>query len=320
MSNYIERSYHASTLDYHENFWNVMKGKDAFEQRINKGRHNQTGTYAMPDTSENKFNQAITKRSVFRNIASVITAYNGGYHINAKNCDDMAMWVPEGASIPVYDGADYFTNIPIESYKLGVVTKLDLGFVTDASFSVEKYLIDRLAKMFDRAEENAFINGDGNEQPTGILHEVGGADTVVTTATLTYDDVIVLYFSVKAEYRKSSVWLMNDETATALRKLKDSDGNYLWRDSDDTILGKRIVISEFMPNAENSNKPIAFGDFSYYWIVDRTPVSVRTLREKFLVIGQIGYLSFEFLDAKLIRKEAIKVLQITDTDTNTSNK
>lgn len=317
MSNYIERSYHASTSDYHENFWNVMKGKDAFEQRINKGRHNQTGTYAMPDTSENKFNQAITKRSIFRNIASVITAYNGGYHINAKNCDDMAMWVPEGASIPVYDGADDFTNIPIESYKLGVVTKLDLDFVSDASFSVEKYLIDRLAKMFDRAEENAFINGDGNEQPTGILHEVGGADMGVTTDALTYDDVIALYSSVKAEYRKSSVRLMNDETAMALRKLKDSAGNYLWRDSDDTILGKKVIISEFMPSAETGNKPIAFGDFSYYWIVDRTPVSVRALREKFLVIGQIGYLAFEFLDAKLIKKEAIKVLQITDT--NTSN-
>lgn len=310
MSEYIERSIYAGMSDYHEHFWNVMRGKDAFIDRINKGRDGQTGTFAMPDTSNNKYNQAISKRSLFRNIASVIPAYNGTSHIMAKNFEDMAMWVPEGASIPVYDGTDDFTNISIELYKLGVVTKLDLDFVSDSSFDVEKYLINRLAKSFDRAEENAFINGDGNNQPTGILNNSNGAEVAFTIETITYDDVINLYFSVKPEYRKNAVWLMNDETAMALRKLKDSAGNYLWRDSDDTIFGKKVVISEFMPNAESGKKPIAFGDFSYYWIVDRTPVSVRTLREKFLVIQQIGYLAIEFLDAKLIRKEAIKVLQL----------
>lgn len=310
MSNYIERSFYASKSDYHEHFWNVMRGKDAFIDRINKGRDRQTGTFAMPDTSTNKFNQAIAKRSLFRNMASVITAYNGADHIMAKKCDDMAMWVPEGAGIPVYDGADDFTNIHIESYKLGALTKLDLSFLSDVSFDVEKYLIERLAKVFDRAEENAFINGDGNAQPTGILNNTHGAEVGVAADALTYDDVIKLYFSVKSEYRKNGVWLMNDETAMALRSLKDSSGNYLWRDSDDTILGKKVIISEFMPNAESGKKPIAFGDFSYYWIVDRTPISVRTLREKFAILDQIGYLAFEFLDAKLIRTEAVKVLQI----------
>ena len=72
---------------------------------------------------------------------------------------------------------------------------------------------------------------------------------------------------------------MNDETAMALRKLKDSAGNYLWRDSDDTILGKKVIISEFMPNAEDGNKPIAFGDFSYYWIADRQGRTFKRLNE-----------------------------------------
>lgn len=310
MSEYIERSISAGMSDYHEHFWNVMRGKDRYTENLNKAKDKQTGTFAMPSNSENKFNKEITKRSTFRNLASVIKAYNGSSHIMAKNFEDMAMWVPEGAGIPVYDGANDFTNISIELYKLGVVTKLDLDFVSDASFDVEKYLIDRLAKAFDRAEENAFINGNGKDQPTGILDNTNGAEVAFTTDSITYDDVIKLYFSTDKEYRKNAVWLMNDETAMTLRKLKDSAGNYLWHDSDDTIFGKKVIISEFMPNAESDKKPIAFGDFSYYWIVDRTPVSVRTLREKFLVIQQIGYLAFEFLDAKLIRKDAIKVIQV----------
>ena len=58
----------------------------------------------------------------------------------------------------------------------------------------------------------------------GILNDTLGAETGVTTTDVTFDDVINLYMSVKAKHRKHGVWLMNDETALALRKLKDKDG------------------------------------------------------------------------------------------------
>ena len=163
-----------------------------------------------------------------------------------------------------------------------------------------------------KAEDNAFINGTGADEPTGILHHTDGAKTALTVETLTYDDVISLYFSVDKEYRKNGIWLMNDKTALALRKLKDNDGNYLWNQANDTILGKQVIISEYMPDIETGTKPIAFGDFSYYWIVGRKPVTVRTLLEKFVLYDQIGYLAFEFLDGKLVRNEAIKVIQMAD--------
>ena len=78
------------------------------------------------------------------------------------------------------------------------------------------------------------------------------------------------------------------------------------------ILGKQVIISEYMPDIETGTKPIAFGDFSYYWIVGRKPVTVRTLLEKFVLYDQIGYLAFEFLDGKIVRNEAIKVIQMAD--------
>lgn len=67
-----------------------------------------------------------------------------------------------------------------------------------------------------------------------------------------------------------------------------------------------------MPAPESGSKPIAFGDFSYYWIVGRSPVSIRTLSEQFANVDCIGYLAYEFLDGKLVKPEAIKVMQITD--------
>ncbi len=178
------------------------------------------------------------------------------------------------------------------------------------NFDVEKFLIGRLAKNFGRAETNAFINGSGEQTPTGILHKSKGATVALSSTTLSYDDVISLYFSVKAEYRAKGMWLMNDTTAMVLRTLKDADGNYLWNSNSDTMLGKQVVISEFMPDIGVGNKPIAFGDFSYYWVITKKPVSVRTIKEKFVALDQIGYLAFEFLDGKLIRPDAIKVIQM----------
>lgn len=104
---------------------------------------------------------------------------------------------------------------------------------------------------------------------------------------------------------------MNDETALALRKIKDADGNYIWNHNTDTILGKPVYILEHMPGATSGNKPIAFGDFSYYWIINRRPLAVRTLAEKFALNDQTGYLAVEYLDGRLVRREAIKTLQIS---------
>lgn len=106
---------------------------------------------------------------------------------------------------------------------------------------------------------------------------------------------------------------VKDLTAyNAVKQMVTNDGNYLRNQANDTILGKQVIISEYMPDVETGTKPIAFGDFSYYWIVERKLVTVRTLLEKFVLYDQIGYLAFEFLDGKLVRNEAIKVIQMAD--------
>ena len=105
--------------------------------------------------------------------------------------------------------------------------------------------------------------------------------------------------------------MMNDNTAMALRKLKDESGFPLWNHNSDTIFGKPVIINNDMPDAESGSKPVAFGDFSYYWIIDRRRASIRNLLEKFILDQYIGIQAFEFLDAKLVRRDAIKVMKIT---------
>lgn len=296
--------------EYEPRFWNMARCRSGQDDRLSTGYNTTNGTYTLPSAFGKKMEQTLSKESLFRGLGTVIHAYGNDYTLYAKDTDDLAQFVEEGGLIPVYDGIDDFTVSKIGSHKLAVFVKLDEDFVNDAGFSIEDYLAARLGRNFGRAEDNGFTNGSGVHEPTGILHADAGAEVGATTGSLTYDDVIGLYFSVRPEYRRNGVWLMNDKTALALRMLKDADGNYLWNSGNDTILGKPVRVCEFMPDATSGNKPIAFGDFSYYWIVLRAPFSLRTLTEKFVLHDQIGYLALEYLDGKLVRRDAVKVLQM----------
>lgn len=119
--------------------------------------------------------------------------------------------------------------------------------------------------------------------------------------------------SLKAPYRRNAVWVLNDSTIKAIRKLKDNQGQYLWQPSltagaPDLLLGKPVRTSAYMPAIAADAKTIAFGDFSYYWIADRQGRSFKRLNELYAATGQVGFLASQRVDGKLILPEAIKVL------------
>lgn len=185
----------------------------------------------------------------------------------------------------------------------------DWKYNNDYVDGADEYRHSKWLSFIGRAEEAAFISGDGVDAPHGFLKD---AVTGHSTSDITYDDVIRLFFSLDKEYRRNAVWIMNDETALKLRTLKDASGNYLWNHTDNTIMGKPVYISNYMPSEAEGSKPIAIGDFSYYWIIDRMPFTMRRLNELFIAKGQVGYLGYEYLDAKLIRPDAVHVMQITE--------
>ena len=313
MNTYSKKLPHIESSDYETHFWNAIRGKTASKEHLTNGIDIRTGAPILTPKSQDKYTAAVRSESLFRSIATDLKVYDYDHRIKTIGTNDVAVWVPEGGNIPITDAMADFGEICLGLHKVAAFFKLEDSLVHDPFFYLEDYLVKRLAKNFGRAEDNAFINGNGKHMPTGILADNGGAQVAVSTDALTYDDVVKLFFSVKPEYRRNAVWIMNDETALALRTLKDDSGNYIWNHTNDTILGHKVMISEFMPNAQSGSKPIAFGDFEYYWIVNRRPVSVRTLTEQFVNLDCIGYLAYEFLDGKLVRPEAIKVIQMTDT-------
>ena len=121
--------------------------------------------------------------------------------------------------------------------------------------------------------------------------------------------------SVRGVYRPDSVFLMNDTTIRALRKLKDGNGQYLWQPGlregePDKLLNHRVYTSAYMPEVAAGAKPILFGDFKSYWIADRDGRSFQRLNELYAKTGQVGFLATERVDGRLVLAEAMKCLQI----------
>ena len=235
-----------------------------------------------------------------------MTATKSDSKIWLSDTDEFPAWVSEHGTIPTT--AESFPKKDVSAHKLAIITAIETDFISDLGFDLERYLVVQFAKRFGKAEEAAFINGTGLNMPRGILSDTEGAEIgVEVTGDIGFDDVLALYFSVFKPYRANGSWLMNDETALKLKTLKDQNGQYLWNQNSDTILGKPVHISEYMPS---DGKPIAFGDFSYYTIVDRMPLTVHTLFEKFALEQKIGYVGVEHLDGFLLRPEAVKVMKV----------
>ncbi len=300
-----------SNTSYKTDFWIMIRGGQNLAGQYREMADTTTGTYLLPEGADNRYSEALNKENLFRRLATIIQIPTLDSTVHAISATAIADWIPEGSAIP--EDNDTFSQYDFEAYKLASIAKLHVHFLEDKQFDIEKYLVRDFARRFGKTEENAFINGDGNGCPTGILNSTNGADigvTALSATAVTLDEIMKLFHSVKPEYREKAVWVMSDTTALSLRTLKQNGENYLWPENSTNLLGRPVVISNNMPTIAAGNKPIAFGDFSYYWIVERMPLTIRVLFEKYVLSQLKGYLGYERLDGKLIRPEAIKVLQM----------
>ena len=177
-------------------------------------------------------------------------------------------------------------------------------------------MIPRL-RAFAAKEEQAFCVGTGTGQPTGIFTANGGhvGVTAGSATAITVDNLIDLIYSLKSPYRRNAAFLMQDVTISALRKLKDGNGVYVWQPSvqaglPDRLLGYPIYTSPYVPAATAASLPIAFGDFSNYWIADRMGRTVQRLNELYAGNGQVGFIATERVDGKVILSEGIQLLKM----------
>ena len=303
--------------EYKTAFWGMMRSRSAGPSVMNALQigTDSEGGFLVPDEYERTLVQGLEEENVLRSLCTVIQTSSGDRKIPIVASHGTASWVDEEGTIPESD--DAFGQISIGAHKVATMIKVSDELLQDSVFNIENYIASEFARRIGAAEENAFINGDGSGKPTGLLHATNGAATGVTTAgnSVAADEIIDLVHSIKSVYRNKAVFLMNDSTIKAIRKLKSIEGQYLWQPGlkegqPDTLLNYRIVTSPYMPEVAAGNKVILFGDFKSYWIADRQGRSFQRLNELFAVTGQVGFRATQRVDGRLVLAEAMKCLAV----------
>ncbi|GHU82607.1 phage capsid protein [Clostridia bacterium] len=300
---------------YKKAFWNSMRGRHSPDARnaLQIGADSEGG-YLVPDEFERRLVEALEEENVFRSLATVITT-SGDRKIPVVTTKGTATYVDEEGSIPESD--DAFGQVSLGAFKLATLMKVSSELLNDSAFNLESFIAKGFGSRIGSKEEESFLVGNGAGKPTGIFAAVGGAQLGVTTAAATaiaLDELLDLFYSLRAPYRRKAVFVLHDTTVKAIRKVKDSNGQYIWAPSvkentPDTLLGHQLITSSYVPTIEAGAKTIAFGDFSYYWIADREGRAFKRLDELYATTGQVGFLATQRGDGKLILPEAIKVLQ-----------
>ena len=305
-----------ATDEYKAAFWRTMRAKSVPHEVLNAlqvGVESEGG-YLAPDEYERTLIEALEEQNIFRQFAHVIHTSSGDRKIPVVASKGTASWIDEEAAYPESD--DSFGQVSIGAYKLATMIKVSEELLNDSVFDLPSYIAREFARRIGAAEEDAFFNGNGTGKPLGILASTGGAETGVTAASataITMDEVIDLFYSLRAPYRRNAVFIMNDSTVKAIRKLKNGNGDYLWQPSltagqPDTLLNRPVYTSSYMPAIAAGNKAILFGDLGYYWVADREGRSFKRLNELYAATGQVGFQSSERVDGKLVLAEAVKVL------------
>jgi HK97 family phage major capsid protein len=249
------------------------------------------------------------------------------YVIPVSTAEGQAVWTAEGAALTAHDPT--FSSVTLGAYKLGKIIQISRELLDDEGFDVTGFLAKSAGRNLGIASDAAYVAGTGTNQPTGFL---GAATVAITAATGTNsfatlptagvyangDLFIELFHSVSVPYRPNASWLMNDSTIKLARKVKDTIGQYLWQPGlqagePDTLLGKPVYADPNMPSIGVSTSPIAFGDFSGYFIREVAPIRFERSDDYAFGTDLISFRAILRTDGKLGDTNAIKLYSTVAT-------
>lgn len=197
-----------ATDEYCSNFWNMMRSKAPMPGVMNALQvgTDSEGGYLVPDEYERTLVEALEEENIFRQLANIIQTSSGDRKIPVVATKGTASWIDEGGAFT--ESNDSFGQVSIGAYKLGTMIKVSEELLNDSVFDLESYISREFARRIGAKEEEAFFTGDGTGKPLGILATSGGAETGVTAASataITADELIDLFYSLRAPYRRKAV-------------------------------------------------------------------------------------------------------------------
>jgi HK97 family phage major capsid protein len=244
-------------------------------------------------------------------------------------------WVAEREARPLGANAPLkLIRIPLNENNANIPVTQKL--LDDAGYDVGQFVLEEAGLSFGEDEVVEFAIGDSVKKPRGFLTYpvdvaadatrpfgtvqinktgVNGA-FAASTATVSPADVLAdAFYALRTAYRRNSTWLMNSLTAAVVRKMKDLEGRFIWRDALQVgqprmLLGRPVEIEENMPNIVAGSVSIATADWQRAYVVVDRP-GIKTLRDPFTSKPNVLFYSYVRVGGGLRDSRAIKLVQFS---------
>jgi HK97 family phage major capsid protein len=322
----VEPSEHKRAFDGY-----VRKGEAhglaALEAKAMSIGSNPDGGFLVPQETEIEIGRLLSKASPMRQIADVRTVSSSIYKKPFVTTGTAAGWVGETAARP-QTNSPTLAELQFPAMELYAMPAATQALLDDSAVNLDEWIAREVETVFAEQESEAFIVGNGTNKPKGFMDYAKVANTSWVWGSTGYiptgvagnfagsnpsDKLVDLIYALKAGYRQNGRWILNRATQAAIRKFKDTQGNYLWQpaataDGNASLLSFPVVESEYMPDIATDAHAIAFGDFKRgYLIVDR--VGVRMLRDPYSTKPYVLFYTTKRVGGGIQDFDAIKTLK-----------
>ncbi len=306
----------------------LRRGRETEIKSIS-GANPADGGFAVPRQIDLAIASRLTRISPIRSIAQIVQTGTAGYRKLVTTSGIASGWVSETAPRPE-SATPQFAEIAPPTGDLYANPAASQAMLDDAGFDLEAWLASEIATEFARAEGSAFVKGTGVNQPEGFLNTVKataddgarafGAVQYIGTGSATGlgsaldTKLIDLVHSMRAGHRQGAVFVMNATTLASVRKLKTSDGAFIWQPGlvegqPNRLLGYPVIEAEDMPDVAGGAFPIAFGNFTNGYLIAEHGAT-RVLRDPFTNKPFVHFYATRRIGGKVLDSNAIKLLKI----------
>ena len=290
-----------------------LEGLDDAEKKALTVSNDSTGGYLAPPEYVRELLKTVTEISPIRSIARVRSTGQRSIQVPKRSSQFSASWVAEAGTRSETTGY----NVALEelpAHELYALVDISEQNLEDTVFDLESEMQSEFAEQFAKAEGTAFVSGNAVGKPEGLLTNSDVSESNSGHAsTLLADGLITLVHSIKSDYSRNGTFVFNRSTLSAIRKLKDTAGQYVFQAGmslqagvPNTILGFPYIEATDMPDVAANAYPVLFGDFRRaYMIVDRVALSVT--RDPFTqaTSGNVRYIARRRVGGQVVQAEAV---------------
>lgn len=277
-------------------------GSEKMETRSDVNWTTTANGAMMPVTIGNKI---IDKVKEISPLFSLATHYNIGGTLSIPYYDESTSAITVAYAEEFNEleaSAGQFKSISLKGFLVGALSKISRSLINNVNFPIVDYVVNKIAESYALWIDKELIKGTSDK-----IEGLSGITQVVTTAAstvITADELIDAQDTVPDVFQPNCVWIMSKAARTAIRKLKDGEGNYLLNKDATTkwgytLFGRPVYISDAMDSIAAGKIPIVYGDPSGLAVKISEDFSLQLLLEKYATQHAVGAVAWMELDAKI---------------------